>query len=94
MEAAKISNFRWHDLRRIFASRLVTAGVDLRTVQQLMGHKTISMTVRYAYPAPEHQLAAVQKLCPGSQEVQLEPTNTKTGTGTAKPMPASSGKIQ
>ena len=39
------------------------AGVDLRTVQGLMGHKTIQMTVRYAHLAPQHQLAAVQRLC-------------------------------
>jgi site-specific recombinase XerD len=35
------------------------AGVDLRTVAELMGHKTIQMTMRYAHLAPAHQLAAV-----------------------------------
>ena len=39
------------------------SGVDLRTVQDLMGHKTIQMTVRYAHLAPQHRLAAVQRLC-------------------------------
>jgi hypothetical protein len=39
------------------------AGVDIRTVQELMGHKTITMTLRYPHLAPQHQLAAVQKLC-------------------------------
>lgn len=38
------------------------AGVDLRTVAELMGHKTIQMTMRYAHLAPEHNLAAVEKL--------------------------------
>jgi hypothetical protein len=39
------------------------AGVDIRTVQELMGHKTIQVTLRYAHLAPQHQLAAVQRLC-------------------------------
>ena len=60
---AGIKNFSWHCLRHTFASRLVMAGVDLRTVQQLMGHKTIQMTIRYAHLAPEHQMAAVERLC-------------------------------
>jgi hypothetical protein len=63
LDEAKISNFTWHCLRHTFASRLVMAGVDLRTVQQLMGHKTIQMTIRYSHLAPEHQLSAVQLLC-------------------------------
>lgn len=46
---AGIRNFRWHDLRHTFASRLAMAGVDLRTIQELMGHKTIQMTCRYAH---------------------------------------------
>jgi len=54
------------------------AGVDLRTVLQLMGHKTIQMTCRYARLAPEHQLAAVKRLCP-NPEPQNEATDTKTG---------------
>jgi hypothetical protein len=38
------------------------AGVDLGTVAELMGHKTIQMTMRYAHLAPEHNLAAVERL--------------------------------
>jgi integrase len=63
LDEAKISDFTWHCLRHTFASRLVMAGADLRTVQQLMGHKTIQMTIRYSHLAPEHQLYAVQLLC-------------------------------
>jgi site-specific recombinase XerD len=59
---AKVRRFSWHCLRHTFASRLVMAGVDLRTVQELMGHKTIEMTVRYSHLAPKHTLAAVERL--------------------------------
>jgi site-specific recombinase XerD len=47
-----VGDFTWHCLRHAFASRLVMAGVDLRTVQELMGHETIHMTVRNAHLAP------------------------------------------
>jgi integrase len=44
VEKAGIENFTWHCLRHTFASRFVIAGVDLRTVQELLGHKSIQMT--------------------------------------------------
>jgi integrase len=59
---AGITDFTWHCLRHTFASRLVMAGVDLRTVQQLTGHRSIQLTVRYSHLAPAHELAAVQRL--------------------------------
>jgi len=62
LRRAGIENFHWHDLRHTFANRLVMAGVDLRTVQELMGHKGIAMTLRYAHLSPAHQLDAVQRL--------------------------------
>ena len=69
LKRAGVENFRWHDLRHTFASRLVMAGVDLRTVQELMGHKTMNMTLRYAHLSPEHNLAAVKKLDEYCREV-------------------------
>ena len=43
---AGIEGVTWHTLRHTFASRLVMAGVHLKTVQELMGHKSMAMTVR------------------------------------------------
>ena len=62
LSEAKIDDFRWHDLRHTFASRLVMDGTDIRTVQELMGHKTITMTMKYAHLSPGHKMEAVQRL--------------------------------
>jgi len=80
---AGVYDFTWHCLRHTYASRLVMAGVGLRDVQELMGHKTIAMTCRYAHLAPSHQLAAVRRLDRWAQDGRKSqnPTGTKTGTG-------------
>jgi site-specific recombinase XerD len=57
-----LGDVTWHIFRHTYISRLVMAGVDLRTVQELAGHKDIKMTVRYAHLAPAHKLAAVDRL--------------------------------
>lgn len=62
LEKSGIINFHFHDLRHTFASQLVMAGVDLNTVRELMGHKDIKMTLRYAHLAPSHKQQAVEAL--------------------------------
>ena len=56
---AEIENFRFHDLRHTFASRLVQNRISLLEVQKLMGHKSIRMTERYSHLAPDFAAAAV-----------------------------------
>ncbi|WP_223295552.1 tyrosine-type recombinase/integrase [Granulicella mallensis] len=63
---AKIKGYTWHCNRHTFTSRLVMAGIDIYTVGKLLGHKSLSMTMRYSHLAPAHNAAAVDRLVPVS----------------------------
>src|SRR5208282_4994548 len=62
LKAAKIENFRWHDLRHTFASWLVQDGVPLERVSKLLGHKSLQMTMRYAHLRPSQLHEDVARL--------------------------------
>ncbi len=62
LKRAGIADFRFHDLRHTFGSQMVMQGVDIKTVQQIMGHKTIKMTMRYSHLSPEYVEEAMMRL--------------------------------
>lgn len=62
-QQAGITDLRFHDLRHEFASQLImTAGADLRTVQELLGHSSPVVTMRYAHLSEQHKRDAVERL--------------------------------
>jgi len=67
-----IKNFRWHDLRHTFASRLRMKGAALEDIADLLGHKSLTMTRRYAHLGP-NKLHAVVAL--------LKSSDTRSDTG-------------
>jgi site-specific recombinase XerD len=77
-----IKNSRWHDLRHTFASRLRMKGAPLEDIADLLGHKSLTMTRRYAHLGP-NKLHAVVSL--------LKPSDTTSDTGEGD---ASSGVTQ
>jgi integrase len=60
VKKAGLSDLRFHDLRHTFASQTLMAGGGIRDVQELLGHTTLKMTLRYAHLTQEHKRAAVE----------------------------------
>lgn len=85
---AGIVDFRFHDLRHTFASQLLMKGGTLKDVQELLGHKTMTMTLRYAHLTQEHKRKAVN-LLNGLTASNENGFCHKTVTFSNSPVPAS-----
>jgi len=59
---AKLDDVTFHTLRHTFASWAMMRGVSLKELQELLGHSSLAMTMRYAHLAPEHLRTAVSRL--------------------------------
>lgn len=78
---AKIQDFRWHDLRHHFASKLVQSGVSLEIIKDLLGHSDFKLTMRYSHLGPSAMSEAVRKLRPVAANVIEFPIQADTAQG-------------
>ena len=61
-EIAGIEDLTFHDLRHVFASRLRRRGASLGDIAEALGHKSITMTLRYAHLSPDYMGSVVELL--------------------------------
>ncbi|MDT7042929.1 tyrosine-type recombinase/integrase [Candidatus Nitronereus thalassa] len=77
LRKAAIQGASWHTLRHTTASRLAMAGVPIRTIQEILGHRDIGTTLKYTHLAPSHLKEAIQL---GSLANLESRTGSKTGS--------------
>ena len=62
LEEAEIEDYVWHSNRHTFCSWLAMAGASIKEIQELAGHKTITMSARYSHLSPEHRLSVIDRI--------------------------------
>jgi hypothetical protein len=69
----------WHTLRHTFASRLLERGVDIMTVKELLGHSSVTVTMRYTHSSLASKVVAVGKLG-ATATIQLHPAPKRSSS--------------
>jgi integrase len=80
---AKISGYVWHSNRHTFCSWLAMAGATIKEIQELAGHKTITMSARYAHLSPDHKLSVLDRITATATE---QPPKTATRPAARQPL--------
>ena len=62
LRAAGIEGYVWHSNRHTFCSWLAMTGATIKEIQELAGHKTITMSARYAHLSPDHKLSVIERI--------------------------------
>ena len=62
LDDAGILDFKFHDLRHTFASHFIMRGGSIKALKEILGHKDVSMTMRYAHLSQEHKKKEVNLL--------------------------------
>jgi site-specific recombinase XerD len=65
MESAGITGYVWHSNRHTFCSWLAMAGAIIKEIQELAGHKAITMSARYAHLSPDHKQSVIDRISSG-----------------------------
>ena len=62
LKKAGIKDFKWHDLRHSTASYLAMSGVPMRSIAEILGHKTLQMVKRYSHLSQDHLREEINKM--------------------------------
>jgi integrase len=68
------AEFVLHSLRHTFGTRLGASGADVRTIMELMGHKSLAVAQRYIHPSTEAKRRAIERMAEASRVPAKVPT--------------------
>jgi len=77
----EIEGYVWHSNRHTFCSWLAMASATIKEIQELAGHKTITMSARYSHLSPERRLLVIDRIA-GAVTTEPNPAETQKPTAT------------